>query len=100
MGDLSEDGARALAKRGTKPADGGMTWRSDPSLRVSSPIRLTESQVSSFLDHVECPTLVVAAENGLIPLRNVLQPRFSRLKKGTLERCRGATTFTSIMPTG
>ncbi len=88
-GDLSETGSLLLANRGLKPAEGGVTWRSDPRLKFNSPIRLSEEQVESFLSHVTCPTLVVAADQGLIPLRSVLQPRFSRLKRGTLEMVPG-----------
>lgn len=88
-GDLSEEGARWLAERGTRSVEGGVTWRSDPRLKVNSPVRLTEEQVYSFLAHIRCPTLVVAAENGLIPLRAVLHPRLAKLKHGTLKTVPG-----------
>jgi pimeloyl-ACP methyl ester carboxylesterase len=88
-GDLSAASARCLAERGTKPSEGGLTWRSDPRLRINSPVRLTEDQVHSFLSHIQCPTLVVAADEGLVPLRHVLKSRFAKLKQGTLESLPG-----------
>ncbi len=88
-GDISEAGARLLAERGTQPTEGGITWKSDPRLRLNSPVRMTEEQVLAYIGRITCPTLVVAAENGLVPLRSVLHARFAKLKKGTLESVAG-----------
>lgn len=88
-GDISMAGARLLSERGTRKVDGGLTWRSDPRLRLNSPVRMTEEQVQAYIARIACPTLVVAAENGLVPLRSILHARFAKLKQGTLEMVAG-----------
>lgn len=88
-GDLSAESARRLAERGTKSTPDGFTWRSDPRLRLNSPVRLTEDQVQAFLARIECPTLVVSASQGLAPIRAALAPRMAKLRQGILEAVGG-----------
>ncbi|MCA9712152.1 MAG: alpha/beta hydrolase [Myxococcales bacterium] len=64
VGTLSAEGARALVGRGLCAVEGGVTWRSDPRLRVASRLRLTEAQVLAFLRAVEAPTLLVRGAQG------------------------------------
>lgn len=64
-GDLSLESARILAARGTEPRDGGVTWRSDPRLKLPSPLRLSETQVQACLKAIQCPTLAIRARSGL-----------------------------------
>ena len=60
-GDLTFESAKILAERGTKNIEGGVTWSSDPALRLPSPIRLTEAQITEFLRRIKCPTLLIKA---------------------------------------
>ena len=68
--NMSLASAEILAERSTRPvaADGtegtGFMWRSDPRLRCTSGMRLTESQVEAFLRRIACPTLMVRALDG------------------------------------
>lgn len=55
---------RTLLARGLKPTAGGVTWRSDPALKVASRMRLTEAQVLAFLQAIRCPTLLVRGDTG------------------------------------
>ena len=64
MSRLSAEAARTLCRRGLRPVDGGVTWRSDPRLRLPSRMRLTEEQVLAFLRAIECPTLLVRGSEG------------------------------------
>lgn len=66
-GDLSMEAARHLVDRGSIAADDGIRWRSDPRLRLPSPFRFSEEQVLAFLGAIEAPTLLVAADDGLLP---------------------------------
>lgn len=54
-----------LLERGLRDVEGGVTWRSDRRLRWASRTRLTEAQVLAFLGRIACPTLLLAAEDGL-----------------------------------
>ncbi|MCA9655834.1 MAG: alpha/beta hydrolase [Myxococcales bacterium] len=64
MSRLSHEAARTLCRRGLRPVEGGVTWRSDPRLRLPSRLRLTEEQVLVFLGAIECPTLLVRGSEG------------------------------------
>lgn len=65
FGGLDEASSRLLCERGLEPVDGGVTWRSDPRLRVASSLRLTEEQVEGFLRAIPAPTLLVIGEQGM-----------------------------------
>jgi pimeloyl-ACP methyl ester carboxylesterase len=61
---LSPQAAEILVRRGLKDEGGGVTWRSDPRLRLASRMRMTEAHVLAFLRAITCPTLVVRARAG------------------------------------
>ncbi|MEM6996474.1 MAG: alpha/beta hydrolase [Myxococcota bacterium] len=53
-----------LLTRALLEVDGGVTWRSDPALRIASRSRLTENQVLAFLSAIACPTLLIRGDTG------------------------------------
>lgn len=61
-GGLSESAARVLTQRGTRANADGVTWSSDPRLRLPSLYRFTEGQVEAVLAAIRAPTLLVTAE--------------------------------------
>jgi YrbI family 3-deoxy-D-manno-octulosonate 8-phosphate phosphatase len=61
---LTPETARILSERGTRPVEGGVTWRSDPRLRGSSPMRITEDHVHAFLKRIASPALVLKGREG------------------------------------
>ncbi len=68
VGEIKESSVRIMAERGTIEVKGGVTWRSDPRLRIPTPVRAVEPQVESLLKEIACPTLVIQASRGL-PLK-------------------------------
>jgi pimeloyl-ACP methyl ester carboxylesterase len=64
MSRLSHEAAQTLAARGLREVQGGVTWRSDPRLRLPSRLRMMEAQVLTFLGRVACPVLLVRASQG------------------------------------
>lgn len=74
---LSHKSANLLAERGLEEVDGGYRWRTDPQLTGASEVRLVEDQYAAFLDAINCPSLMLIAEQGRMkqPLENV----FNRL---------------------
>ena len=64
MPGLSEEAARALVQRGSRQADGRVSWRHDPRLQGRSLLRLTEQQVQAFLEAVRCPVLLIRPLGG------------------------------------
>ncbi len=65
VGGLSEDSARRLVERNIVRSleDTGYVWRTDPRLKLPSPVRLTERQVVAFLAAITAPVLLVLAED-------------------------------------
>ncbi|MCE7950167.1 MAG: alpha/beta hydrolase [Xanthomonadales bacterium PRO7] len=61
-GDLSDAAARALVERGVKPADGGLTWSTDPRLLLASPVRYVEEQILAVLRDIRAPTGLIVAQ--------------------------------------
>ncbi len=89
---LSEEGARLLAERGTRPVEGdegGVIWRSDPRLRGLSPMRMTEEHVQAFLRRIPCPVLVIRAREGYPFDPRTLGARYGCLRQATLEELPG-----------
>lgn len=62
---LAPAAAELLVRRGLVEVPGGYAWRSDPRLRLPSPVRLSEAQARAFAEQVSCPVRLVLAEAGL-----------------------------------
>lgn len=82
MNRLSPESARTLCRRGLRAVEGGVTWRSDPRLRLPSRMRLTEEQVLTFLRAIECPTLLVRGSEGSPFAPKVASARVRALRDG------------------
>lgn len=74
-------GAKLLAARGTRPIDGGVTWRRDPIIQAGPPLRLDEAQISAFLAAVRCPVLLVRPRDGW-PVAPEILERLCALVRG------------------
>ncbi|TAM95077.1 MAG: alpha/beta fold hydrolase [Rhodanobacteraceae bacterium] len=62
VGGLDTAEARPIVERNLREVDGGYAWRSDPRLRLTTPLRIEESQLRRVLAGIEAPTLVLLAE--------------------------------------
>lgn len=62
---MSTEAARPIVTRGLKKIEGGYTWRTDPRLKMESPYRMTEEQISSCLKQISCPVLWIRANQGM-----------------------------------
>lgn len=63
---LSFEAALALAERGTVQDELGWHWRSDPRLRIPSPVRLTEEQIYPFCAGIEAPVSLLMGAQGFL----------------------------------
>lgn len=59
---MARRSAELLVARNLETVDGGVIWRSDPRLRLASPVRFDESQIQQWIAAIEAPTLVLAAD--------------------------------------
>lgn len=90
MGRLGREAAETLSARGLREvASGGVTWRSDPRLRLPSRLRLTEEQVLTILRAIECPVLLVRATEGFPFAPQPMSARVAALRDVTMVELAG-----------
>lgn len=90
---MSLPAATALAVRGTKPMQSGVTWSSDSRLKMTSAMRLNENMVTSFLQGISAKSLLLYAENGFLSHSDLLQKRALLLKDITCKKLPGHHHF-------
>lgn len=61
-GGLDADEARPIVERNLREAAGGYAWRSDPRLRLATPMRIDEGQLRRIIAGIEASTLLLLAE--------------------------------------
>jgi len=61
-GGLDVDEARPIVIRNLQETAGGYAWRSDPRLRLMTPLRIEEAQARRLLAGIEAPVLLLLAE--------------------------------------
>lgn len=71
--DFDLASALILAKRGTEPCPGGLTWSADMRLRESSAYRLLQPQAMQLLREIQCPVLAILASDGLEMMQQARQ---------------------------
>lgn len=75
IGGISEDAAAVLCSRGLQKVENGFTWRSDPRVKMSSIIRLTEEMVLAHLAALTMPALLIRGEQSFFASMPFLQQR-------------------------
>jgi len=78
-GDLSYDSASLLVARSTRASAGGLTWRSDPKLRVTSPHYVAEEQILAYLRAIRAPALLIRASAGHLQMHPHLERRIGAI---------------------
>ncbi|OMH33802.1 alpha/beta fold hydrolase [Motiliproteus sp. MSK22-1] len=89
VGDLNRESVRCLINRSSMAYEGGWTWTSDPRLRFSSPLYLTEAQVLAHLQAIQAPTLLINGDRGIIDQRPSSQQRCAAIKNLTVKTVSG-----------
>ncbi len=88
---MSRDAARLIVTRNLRPVDGGYVWRSDPRLTLPTHVRTHEDFVLSWVEAIQAPTLVIAADPAppyfTAGLRDA---RAARLRDGRVESVAGS----------
>ena len=65
-GNLGLEAAQILVRRGAKQEKNGIRWRSDPRLKLPSPVYIAEEQAQAFLRTISAPTLLIKARQGML----------------------------------
>jgi pimeloyl-ACP methyl ester carboxylesterase len=61
-GGLDADEARPIVERNLREVDDAFRWRSDPRLRLATPLRIDEGQLRRLLAGIEARTLLLLAD--------------------------------------
>lgn len=65
MFPVAEEGAYLLCERGMVQLDQGWCWRTDPRLRGTSGVRLTQEEMLEITQAIQCATLFIGANQGI-----------------------------------
>lgn len=79
IGGISLEAARHLCSRGLENIGDGFTWRSDPRLKLSSVIRLTEEMVTACLEKLSMPVLLILGRHSFFATEKTLQQRAAQI---------------------
>ncbi|MGL4578696.1 MAG: alpha/beta hydrolase [Shewanella xiamenensis] len=85
---LAEPWCRLLLDRNMQATSDGVVWRSDPRLRLDSPMRLTFEQVDALMQNISVVTLLICGKQGFSQLHTALPKArkwFSNLSEHMLE---------------
>lgn len=77
---LPKRGMENIVKRGTETKGGRWMWRHDVRIKSPSLIRLTESQIATFLEGIECPVCLVKPDEGLDIARELIDSRVNAVE--------------------
>ncbi len=71
------DSAAQLVERGLRQTSEGWVWRTDPRLRIASPMRFTESEILYLLAGIRCPVFQIMPDP---PSKFMSMPHMQRRK--------------------
>lgn len=64
---MTAEAIRPIVVRNLQKNEAEFSWKTDPRLRLPSKVRLTEDQVTAFIEAISCPALMIRASHGIIP---------------------------------
>lgn len=83
---MRPDCAELIVRRNLRVAGSGVAWRSDPRLMLPGHVRTDEAVIQDWLRHIECPTLVIAADPAPSYFRpEVRDARLAQLRDARVE---------------
>jgi pimeloyl-ACP methyl ester carboxylesterase len=80
-GQLEPASAELLVTRNLRRNQGGWQWATDPRLKLPTAYRVSEEQVRAFLKQIQCPTKIIAAEEGILNNEKFRQGRLACLRQ-------------------
>ena len=89
-GDIARSSVETLLGRGAEQTQEGVRVLSDGRLKQHSPIYMSQKKVLSILGGIQCPTLLVLAEQGLVHSRESTPDRIAAVPNLRVVRVPGA----------
>jgi pimeloyl-ACP methyl ester carboxylesterase len=77
---IKRESVEVLIERSIKKVEDGYTWNFDPKLKLTSPVRLTESQVADFLKCIKCPVFFIKTHKNFHISKKNLENRYRCIK--------------------
>lgn len=86
FGQLSEEAAGILLRRGLEPAGGGYRWRNDPQLVLPTLMEPNEASINAFIRQIVAPTCLILGDHGLFSKgeKSERLSHFQQLERHTL----------------
>ena len=88
-GEMLPESAEMLLRRNLEETPDGFRFISDRRLTVSQPVLLSEAQLTTFLERISAPVLVIEGEEGLLPKWDFMPGRYERTADIRVERMAG-----------
>ncbi|TGL61828.1 alpha/beta hydrolase [Leptospira ognonensis] len=79
-GDMSRQSVEKIMERGLEKGPKGLKPRRDLRLHYNSLFRLTEEQVTSFCENINCPTLLILGDKSMYPIASIYENRKKAVK--------------------
>ncbi len=73
---IPENASAHMARYGTKQTDRGYVWKYDPRVRFPSYSSFTESQIQTFIERIQIPTMLIFGSDGGF----IKSPRYQRVR--------------------
>lgn len=87
---LNYEAAKMLTARGLTEVDGGLTWSSDPQLKIASGFKLSEAHCDAFVSRITAKTKIIIAEDGIPRIKAGLEKAVSHYPHIEVERLAGS----------
>lgn len=88
-GEMLPECAEMLLRRNLEETPDGFRFISDRRLTVAQPVLLSEAQLTTFLERINAPVLVIEAEEGLLPKWDFMPGRYEQTADIRVERMVG-----------
>ncbi|MBV7434850.1 alpha/beta hydrolase [Cardiobacteriaceae bacterium TAE3-ERU3] len=88
-GEMLPESAEILLRRNLEETPDGFRFISDRRLTVAQPVLLSEAQLTTFLERISAPVLVIEAEEGLLPKWDFMPGRYECTADIRVERLAG-----------
>ena len=96
---ISEKGAALLLERGARRTESGYVVKADTRLKHPSALYLSEDVVLQFISEINCPALLILANQGLVKSRHFIPGRIEAFANLTVRSLEGGHHLHLDQPT-
>ncbi|MBL4869126.1 MAG: alpha/beta hydrolase [Pseudomonadales bacterium] len=86
---INEAAARLLCERSVKKQANGYTWRNDPRLKFTAPLKVNHEEICEYVKRIEAPTCLVFGDEGPNRDKSLIDERIALHRDIQVHRFRG-----------